>query len=122
MQTADNFIGIFLFIMMAMLLGKIAEVIWHFKERNRKLRMLKDYPHLAREIFQSVEDQDARMAQANQNFANSLKPGNFRRKKGPGLLPGLVSGLFGLFFGVLKLLFLVVFKVAGRALFRVRVR
>jgi hypothetical protein len=117
-QAADNFIGFILLVMAAAVLGQIAGIIWHAKEKRRKLEMLKEYPHLAREIFQSIEDQDARLAQHNQNFANSLRPDNFRRKKGPSLL----SGVFGLFFGVLKLLFLVVFKLAGGALFKARIR
>jgi molecular chaperone GrpE (heat shock protein) len=45
----------------------------HQKEKERKLAMLKEYPHLAKEIWQSIEDQDARYHADFKNLGDAFK-------------------------------------------------
>jgi hypothetical protein len=55
------------------LTAQVAALVMHGKEKRRKLEMMKEYPHLSKEIWQSIEEQDARFEQSNRDFANAFK-------------------------------------------------
>lgn len=44
----------------------------HKRERDRKLAMMKQFPHLAGEILKSMEVQDADYRKRTQNFSNGI--------------------------------------------------
>lgn len=45
----------------------------HEKEKARKLAMMQEYPELAEKIWQSIEDQDARLDARMKNFGDGIK-------------------------------------------------
>lgn len=45
----------------------------HKKEKARKLAMMKEYPHLAKEIWQSIEEQEARFQANMKSFGDAFK-------------------------------------------------
>jgi hypothetical protein len=68
--------GLLGFVMMGagiILTAQVAALVMHHKERRRKLEMMKEYPHLSKEIWQSIEEQDARFEQSNRDFADAFK-------------------------------------------------
>ncbi len=67
------------------LTAQVAALTMHHKERRRKLKMMKEYPHLSKEIWQSIEEQDARFEQSNRDFANAFKS-KPKPKAGGGML------------------------------------
>ncbi len=68
----STFWGLFTLFFGAIAFGQIARIIWHVRERNRKFEMMRAYPHLSREIYQSIEEQDARMRQESQKFCDGI--------------------------------------------------
>jgi citrate synthase len=64
------------------------------KERDRKLRLMEKYPHMAREIYRSIEEQEAAYRRSMQEFgdgiSNAVTPKDRQAqrqlKRGPGIL------------------------------------
>jgi hypothetical protein len=78
-------VGLFTLYFGAIGIGLIAQCVWHAREKRRKWDLMVKHPHLAKEIMQDIERQDARFAQNYKDMSNAFerKP---KPKAGSGLL------------------------------------
>jgi hypothetical protein len=86
----STFWGLVALFLGAYAFGLIAQCVWHFSEKRRKWNLMVKHPHLAKEIMQDIERQDAQFAQSYRDRSNA-----FERKPKPKAGSGMLrAGLF----------------------------
>jgi hypothetical protein len=81
----STFWGLVTLFLVSFLIGQVGHIVWHVREKRRKWDLMVKHPHLAKEIMQDIERQDARFALTYKNMSNSFerKP---KPKAGSGML------------------------------------